>query len=153
MGLFIAAAVILLDQGSKALLLAQAQLVDFPVRICTFFNLVLVHNTGVSFGMFAHQQAWMPLLLTAATCLIVLMLLIWFFRANDKATLYALAFILGGALGNIIDRVRYGAVTDFFDFHVGSYHWPAFNVADSAIFIGVVILVLISIVRRESTEL
>jgi signal peptidase II len=139
--------IIALDQWSKQLLLSLSNSGEFPIEIFNFFNIVLAWNSGISFGMFAHMQAWMPLILTIATSLVVLFLVVWLVRTRDLCTSAALSFIIGGAVGNIIDRVHYHAVIDFLDFHLGNYHWPAFNVADSAIFIGVVILVLISIVR------
>jgi len=92
------------------------------------------------------------MVLTGLTSLVALALFIWLLRVTDRFMAFALGFIIGGAIGNIIDRVRLGAVTDFLDFHWRAYHWPAFNLADSAIFIGVVILVLISIVRPSSKE-
>ncbi len=89
----------------------------------------------------------MQIALTVVTSLIAFILFLGLLVATDLLVALALGCIAGGAVGNIIDRVRVGSVTDFLDFHLGEYHWPAFNVADSAIFIGVVILVLISIVR------
>ncbi len=145
-GLCVAACIAGLDQWSKAALVVLMQETGHPTDILPFFNLVIVHNTGISFGMFAHMQAWVPLVLTLSTALIVVFLFIWLLYATEKPVIFALAFIIGGAIGNIIDRVRLGSVTDFLDFHWDIYHWPAFNIADSAIFIGVVLLVLISIV-------
>jgi signal peptidase II len=115
----------------------------------------MVRNHGISFGMFAESHAWMPLLLTVLTSLVAIGLAFWLARNDEPVVALALGAIIGGALGNIIDRARTGAVTDFLDFHIGMYHWPAFNVADSAIFIGVVILVLIGIVspaKKKETD-
>lgn len=120
---------------------------EVPRALLPVLNLVLVHNRGISFGLFAQMQPWMPLLLTIGTSAIALALCFWLARATDRATCLALGLIIGGAIGNIIDRLRFGAVTDFLDFHWHAYHWPAFNLADSAIFMGVVILLLIGIVR------
>lgn len=117
-----------------------------PMEILPFFNLVLLWNRGISFGMLGHMQSWMPIALTLAISLVALTLAIWLLRARDLPTALALGFIVGGALGNIVDRVRFGAVADFLDFHWGHLHFWSFNVADSAIFVGVVILTLISIV-------
>lgn len=145
-------AVALLDQWSKTTVIDAAFAGGIPRDITPFFNLVLVHNSGISFGLFARMQDWMPMVLTGLTSLVALALFIWLLRVTDRFMAFALGFIIGGAIGNIIDRVRLGAVTDFLDFHWRAYHWPAFNLADSAIFIGVVILVLISIVRPSSKE-
>lgn len=139
--------IMLCDQWSKTALTLAAQSGDLPREILPFFNLVMVHNHGISFGFFSHGQSWMPVFLTVMTSLVVLVLIVWLMRATEGLVALALGCIIGGALGNIADRARLGSVTDFLDFHWQSYHWPAFNLADSAIFIGVVILVLISIVR------
>ena len=88
----------------------------------------------------------MPLALIALTSCIVIFMSFWLIRANEKYTILALGCVIGGAIGNIIDRIRFGAVVDFLDFHVSGFHWPAFNLADSTIFIGVVILIIGSIV-------
>ena len=146
MGFFVLTAVAILDQWSKFALINAANAHAIPREILPFFNLVMVRNHGISFGMFAESRAWMPLLLTIATSLVALGLALWLARTDEPWVALALGSIIGGALGNIIDRARMGAVTDFLDFHLKMYHWPAFNVADSAIFIGVVILVLIGIV-------
>lgn len=133
-------------------MLALAVERPLPVPVLPVFNLVLTFNRGVSFGMFSQMQDWMPLALTVMTSLIALLMLVWLLRAENALTGLALGFIIGGAAGNIIDRVRRGAVTDFLDFHIGPSHWPAFNVADSSIFIGVVILTLLSIVGGETQK-
>ncbi len=145
--LLLAAGVVVVDQLSKSAMMALAQAEELPRAVLPFFSLVLVRNSGISFGLFAHLPAWMPLFLTLATSLIAAGLLLWLLRARDGATAAALGLIIGGACGNIADRLRLGAVIDFLDFHLGTLHWPAFNVADSAIFMGVVILVLLGIVR------
>lgn len=125
------------DQLSKWLLLDIVESVR-AIEITPFFNLVMVWNKGVSFGMLAgHDQ---PYLLIACSLLIVGILCAWLARARFLYTAVALGTVIGGALGNVIDRLRFGAVADFFDFHLGAYHWPAFNIADAAIFIGVVLL-------------
>lgn len=120
------------------------------LEILPFFNLSIVLNRGISFGMFSGTEAWLPLFLILSTSFIVLVLAFWLLRARERFIILSLGIIIGGALGNIIDRVRYGFVVDFLDFHLGDYHWPAFNIADTAVFIGVVILVLMSIVRPNT---
>lgn len=132
-------AALLADQLCKAWLL---ELTGYDVRAqiewLPFFNIVLVWNRGVSFGMLSsHDQ---PLLLIGLSLLIIAILCRWLQKAQESASAAAIGIIIGGALGNIIDRLRFGAVADFFDFHLYGYHWPAFNIADSCIFIGVVVL-------------
>jgi signal peptidase II len=151
LGFCLLLAVLIADQWSKAAV-STAGFDRSPRDILPFFSLVLVHNRGISFGLFTQVQAAMPWALTATTSAVAAGLLIWLARANDWFITLALGFIIGGALGNIIDRLRLGAVTDFLDFHLGGYHWPAFNLADSAIFIGVVILLLISIVGPSAPK-
>lgn len=103
------------------------------IPVTGFFNLVLGFNTGVSFGLFGQAPAW---LLMAFTLAIVAGLLVWIHRSDSRLTASALGLVVGGALGNLLDRLRQGAVTDFLDFYIGSYHWPAFNLADVAIVCG-----------------
>jgi len=151
-GILILVAVLALDQWSKFAVTAAAGVGDVPREIFPIFNLVMVRNHGISFGFLAHGQAGMATLLTALTSVVALLLFLWLMVTSEWSTAVALGFVIGGALGNIFDRMRYEAVTDFLDFHLGMHHWPAFNLADSAIFIGVVILVLISIVGRAEDK-
>jgi signal peptidase II len=139
LGLGVAAAVVLLDQLSKAALLTM---LDDPVVVTPFLNLVVVWNRGVSFGMFDSTGAYGPWLLSGLALAVVAALLWWLRRVEQPFVAVALGLVIGGALGNVIDRVRFGAVFDFLDVHVAGYHWPAFNVADSAICIGAVLLLV-----------
>ena len=108
-----------------------------------FFNLVIVWNQGISFGMLNQNFNYGPALLVAVSLAIVLVFLYILLRKpNTKWQSLAIAMIIGGALGNVIDRLRFGAVIDFLDFHIGSHHWPSFNVGDSCICIGVFILII-----------
>ena len=111
-----------------------------PVAVTPFFNLVMVWNKGISFGMFQQQDHMMPYILSALGLFVAGGFLIWARNTTSHYMAVATGFIVGGALGNIWDRLRFGAVADFFDVALGTYHWPAFNVADSAITIGVVLL-------------
>jgi signal peptidase II len=131
--------VLIVDQVSKWWILENVLSPERPfIEVTSFFNLVMVWNTGVSFGLFSqHNQ---PLILIAVASIIVIILLIWLMKNDSKLVAIALGLVIGGAVGNIIDRFRYGAVADFLDVHIGGYHWPAFNIADSSIFIGVVLL-------------
>ena len=111
------------------------------IEIVPFFNLTLGFNTGVSFGMFRALFVEQPLLLAGITAVIAAGFLVWAVRTANRIETFALGLIAGGAVGNVVDRVRHGGVTDFLDFHVGDWHWPAFNMADVMITIGVVLLI------------
>ena len=133
---------ILVDQLTKLAVLARFQLGE-SLPLTSFFNLVLVYNPGAAFSFLADAGGWQKwffvVLALAISGWIVHMLLA---HPEQKRQNFALSLILGGAIGNVIDRVMYGAVVDFLDFHVAGWHWPAFNVADSAITMGAVLLVL-----------
>ena len=140
-----------LDQFSKAAILAEPALLSHTtIEVMPFFNIVLVFNRGVSFGMFSGQNQ--PLLLTAISLIIIGILLVWLWRNNSKIISAGIGLIIGGAMGNILDRIRYGAVVDFLDFHVGALHWPAFNLADSFVFIGVVILCIAHYIVEDNGD-
>lgn len=126
-----------IDQASKALALNTPAL-ERGIEILPFLNFVRVLNDGVSFGMLGGLVPWWGLVVLAAG--IVTWLLIWLWRTQDRLTGVAIGLVIGGALGNILDRVRYQAVPDFLDFHLGQYHWPSFNLADVAIFCGAALL-------------
>lgn len=150
-GFALAALTAFFDQWSKASIVALAKATALPLKLLPVFNIVLVFNRGISFGMLsggAHELVdW---LLPVCLFLVTLLLAVWLVRAQEKHIVFALGLIIGGAVGNLIDRVKDGAVTDFLDFHIGIYHWPAFNLADSAIFIGVVIFLLTNIIYGQS---
>lgn len=136
-----------LDQFVKYLIVSQLQEGDVLSIIPNFFNLVLAHNRGVAFGIFSDilHDGLRYLVLAVTTC-IALTAVYFFARSETCASLpskVALGMILGGAIGNVADRIRLGAVVDYLDFYYGHYHWPAFNVADSAIFIAVCILLVL----------
>ncbi len=136
LGVTIAAIALALDQLTKWLMLGLFDLATRPIEVTPFFNLVMVWNRGVSFGMFNSSGASAPWLLSGLALAVVIGLLWWLRRADQQLTGIGLGLVIGGALGNVIDRIRFGAVVDFLDFHVAGYHWPAFNVADAAICIG-----------------
>lgn len=116
---------------------------DFAERLLLpFANLVMVWNQGVSFGLFAGTGGQNPYILVGVATLITLSLLWWLANTRDRFVQSALVLIIAGAVANVHDRLRFGAVADFLDLHVAGYHWPAFNVADSAIVIGAVLLML-----------
>src|SRR5688572_25645118 len=145
----LSAAIIVADQLTKWVVLASFAHGERR-EITAFLNLVLVYNKGAAFSMFADAAGWQtPLLIVFAVvaALIVSYLIV---RNREKRVLcLGLALILGGALGNLIDRLRFGHVVDFLDFHALGWHWPAFNVADSAITVGAVLLILEGFVRHE----
>lgn len=120
-----------------------------PIEVTGFFNLVMAWNRGVSFGMFAHEAAIMPYVLIAVALAITAFLVVWLRRTDRVFQAVCIGLVIGGALGNVIDRFRFGAVADFLDFHVAGWHWPAFNVADSCIVVGVVLLVLDGLFDRS----
>lgn len=138
LGVACAVAAFALDQGSKAIVVASPALAA-GVEVLPFFNLVRGQNSGVTFGLFGGAPWWVLALLALA---IVAALSVWLWRAQNRLIAAALGLLIGGALGNVLDRLRHGAVTDFLDFHLGAYHWPAFNLADVAVVGGVALLLL-----------
>ena len=140
--LFIATAVLLLDQLSKWVILNLVMPPRVGIEVTGFFNLVLVHNRGVSFGMFQSDASWQPYFLIAVNLGVALALLIWLRQQAVGLLPYAVGLVVGGALGNAIDRLYQPGVVDFLDFHLAGWHWPAFNVADSAIVCGVALIVV-----------
>ncbi len=136
---------IILDQMTKWWILTSVMTPPQRVPVTGFFDLVLVYNRGVSFGLFGGAPSWVTAALIIFAILLSVALCIWMWRADSLLLGTALGFVVGGAIGNVIDRLLYGAVVDFLDFHAAGYHWPAFNVADSAITIGVVFLILDSL--------
>jgi signal peptidase II len=137
----IAAAVIVLDQVTKAWI-ARSFTLHESVEITPFFNMVLVYNRGAAFSLLADAGGWQRGFFIAIA-IVASVWIAWLLRRHAAETLFclALSLVLGGALGNVIDRVHAGAVLDFLDFHAFGYHWPAFNVADIAISCGAVLLV------------
>lgn len=145
----ISLAVVIADQVTKWLMLAHFAPGERR-ELTGFLNLVLWFNKGAAFSFLADAQGWQTPLLAVfaiAAAVIVSVLLV---RSPDKRMFAAgLALILGGALGNLIDRLRFGHVVDFVDLHAGGWHWPAFNVADSAITVGAALLILDGFVHHE----
>jgi signal peptidase II len=149
LGLGIAVLVFALDQLTKWWIVTDVMDPLRILEITPFLNIVLVRNRGASFGMLNDGGEWGPWLLTALAVVIAVGLLVWLWRARSSWVAVALGMIIGGAAGNVIDRLRFGAVTDFLDAHWGELHWPAFNLADSAITVGVVILLADSLIGRS----
>ncbi|HYC48338.1 MAG TPA: signal peptidase II [Burkholderiales bacterium] len=133
--------VIVLDRVSK-IAISRAFALHESLEVTPFFNLVLVMNRGAAFSLLADAGGWQRELFVGIA-LVASVWIAWLLRRHAAETLFclALALILGGAIGNVVDRLLYGAVVDFLDFHALGYHWPAFNVADAAISCGAVLLV------------
>jgi signal peptidase II len=150
--LALATFVVLLDQASKAWVLASFRYMESLV-VTPFFNLVLVYNSGAAFSFLAGAggwQKWFFVVLALGISLWLLSLLRQ--HAGERLLPLALSLILGGAIGNVIDRLRFDAVVDFLDLHLAGYHWPAFNVADSAITVGVLLMLWHQIRYGKDTE-
>ncbi len=143
LSIFIIISSILMDQLSKFLIKEYLRIHDGFISITSYFNVVYAWNTGVSFSLFNKDTELNRWILVITTALIVLILIFfWLKREKNPNTRLALSFIIGGALGNIIDRIVYGAVFDFLDFHYKMNHWPAFNLADSLITVGAIFILL-----------
>jgi signal peptidase II len=138
----VAAIVLLIDQQSK-ITITKLFAYGESMTVNAFFNLVLVYNKGAAFSFLASEAGWQRAVLTAVGIGAAVFILFLLKRhAAQRMFCWALALILGGALGNVLDRIMYGHVIDFLDVHVGGWHWPAFNAADSAICLGAVLFVL-----------
>jgi signal peptidase II len=145
------AAVVLLDQFLKAYIGATMKLHESIPVIEGYFNITYVKNPGAAFGFLANSAAEFRSLFLISVTVIAIVLILYFISkstAKEVFLTFALSLILGGAVGNLIDRIRFGEVTDYLDFYISSYHWPAFNVADSAISLGALILVVEIFKRR-----
>ncbi|TXH88299.1 MAG: lipoprotein signal peptidase [Rhodoferax sp.] len=138
---------LLADQFTKILIVGYYHLGD-STYVTSFFNVVRVHNTGAAFSFLASAGGWQRWFFTAIG-VIAAIVIVWMIRSHpgQKLFCFAMACILSGALGNVIDRLLYGYVVDFLDFHWAGWHFPAFNVADSAITIGAACLILDELIR------
>jgi|TARA_R110002072_G_scaffold177957_1_gene333970 signal peptidase II len=150
LGLVIAAIILSVDQLSKVYLIDLMQRYPGGIEVTSFFNIVMVWNRGVSFGLFAEND--MRWILVAVTAAISVFMFLWLKKATNRLLAVGLGLVLGGAIGNIIDRVRLGAVADFFDFDLIFMRWPAFNVADMAIVIGVIVLLLENLFHGRKSD-
>jgi signal peptidase II len=155
LALVTALVVVVLDQLTKAIVMARIGLHESISVVDGFFALTYVRNTGAAFGILAGSMDALrvPLLITVS--IVALAVLVWFLRGlpNDRrVVIAACGAVLGGAIGNLIDRAAYGEVIDFLDVYVGTWHWPAFNVADAAITVGVVVLCLDSLRDAPAPE-
>jgi signal peptidase II len=140
---------VVVDQVSKELLLRYVQKAGAMVQVIDdFFRLVIVWNRGVSFGILG-DRALPPWVLSAVAVAVCIGLFIWLRRTDRLLVGWGIGLVIGGAIGNVIDRARWGAVFDFADFYVGQWHWPAFNIADSAIVIGVGLMLIDSLIGER----
>ena len=150
--LAVSGAIVLLDQLTKyaiSVSLAPRE----AVEITPFFNLVLVYNRGAAFSFLASAAGWQREFFIGIA-LVAAVWIVWLLRRYPRQALFcaALALVLGGAIGNVIDRIVLGAVLDFLDFHAFGYHWPAFNIADSAITCGAALLIWDGLRPRKAAE-
>lgn len=152
-GLLCAFTAFVADQLSKLWLVDYFHLAEVQggIDVLPFFKLVMVWNYGISFGMFSDDGMGRRWILIAVALAITAIMLRWLWKSRNGLLSLALGLVIGGALGNVVDRLRWGAVADFFYFHYEEWYWPAFNIADSAIFIGVVLLCWESIVNPEKS--
>jgi len=141
--LWLSLLIIILDQATK---LWASHSLDFnqPVAVLPYLNLTLLYNTGAAFSLLAQAGGWQRWFLTVLALFVSAFIITWLSRLQPQQRwlAVALALILGGALGNVIDRIIYGYVIDFIDVYYQNWHWPAFNIADSAISVGAVMLII-----------
>ena len=145
--LALALIIVLADQFTKVLILGYYQLGD-ATMVTSFFNVVRVHNTGAAFSFLASAGGWQRWFFTGIG-IVATLFIVWMLRSHggQKLFAFALSCVLGGAVGNVVDRLLHGYVVDFLDFHYAGWHFPAFNVADSAISIGAACLILDELLR------
>jgi signal peptidase II len=146
--LIVTAIVLALDQFSKELISQSLYLHETRTVIPGFFNLVHTRNSGAVFGFFQNVPSpVLPKILTLLSIAALIFIALFFYRSSiaERMNLLGLSLILGGALGNILDRIFRSSVVDFLEFYVGDFHWPAFNIADSAICVGIFFLILRSL--------
>jgi signal peptidase II len=154
-GLVVAALVALLDQLSKLAVLGffAAHAPEYRlIKITPFFDLVLTYNHGMSFGLFDHGSEFNTALFSAVAAAIIAVLLWWLRRVGHPLLAVAIGLIIGGAVGNVVDRLRLGGVVDFLYFHAGPWYWPAFNLADTAICLGVAAMLLEGLLLRRQAH-
>ena len=155
LGVALATAVFVLDQVTK-FWAERALTLYAPVEITGFFNLTLVYNPGAAFSFLSTAGGWQRWMFSGIALAAVTLILFWLARLprDARLSILSLGLILGGAVGNLVDRLRLGKVVDFLDFHYAGLHWPAFNVADAAITVGAVCLIIATFTEqaREDTH-
>lgn len=149
--LAVAMLAVILDQVGKYLIIAHVDMYETITVIPGFFNIVHVRNPGAAFGLFANQAPMIRNIVLISASVVAMVVILYLFHqtpATYPLLSAGFAMILGGAAGNLIDRIRWGRVVDFLDLHLGSFHWPAFNIADSSISVGIVIFAYYIIFRK-----
>ncbi|WP_374601923.1 signal peptidase II [Arenimonas sp.] len=149
----LSAVLVAVDQWSKWLAVSRLEYGNPVPFIDGFWNWTLVHNYGAAFSFLSSAGGWQRWFFTALAIVISTGLVVWLARTprSDWRSALPFALIIAGAIGNVIDRIRYGYVVDFVDWYVGTWHWPAFNVADSAIVVGAALLVVLSFKSPDTT--
>ena len=148
--LLLSLAIVCFDQLSKLYAVKYLSLYQ-PLPLVPFFNLTLAHNTGAAFSFLGSAGGWQRWFFAFIALVVSIACLVWLYRspARGKLLLAAISLLLGGALGNLWDRLAYGYVIDFIDLYVGDWHWPIFNIADAAICIGVAIIAMTSLKKQD----
>lgn len=153
LGICIALAAFLIDQASKWFVIDFFDKAISPIKYGNYFNLVEAWNTGVSFSMFDDGGMLGSVLLSVFALGVVIFLAFWLKKEQNRLIQISLGLIIGGALGNVVDRIRFGAVYDFLDFHYQTWHWPAFNMADSFICIGAFLIIVHGLFNSKKISL
>ncbi len=151
--LWLSALVIALDQATKIWVSARFELFE-RMELTPFLNLVLVYNPGAAFSFLSDASGWQRWFFTVLALVVSVVILVWLnrLRAGERVPAIGLSLVLGGALGNVWDRLQHGHVIDFIDVYYRDWHWPAFNVADSAITVGVVFLIWDALFGQRGTR-
>jgi lipoprotein signal peptidase len=150
LALYLGVAVCVVDQLSKWWVVRAVPFAPEHMYMAPFLNFSMVHNSGVTFGLLNNlSNYYKPYALAAVAAVFLFVLGRWLWRTTSRPVALALGAIIGGAIGNIIDRLRFGYVVDFIDVYYQNYHWYAFNIADAAVVTGVVLLMLDSLVRAK----
>jgi len=141
--LLVSAVIVVLDLWTKEIA-TQSLTLYRPVELTSWLNMTLAHNYGAAFSFLSDAGGWQRWLFTGLASVVTVILIVWLFRlpAREKLTAAALGLIIGGAVGNLVDRINHGYVVDFIDVFYRDWHWPAFNLADSAITGGVILLLI-----------
>ncbi|NMH58963.1 signal peptidase II [Alteromonas ponticola] len=151
--LWISMIVLILDQWTKIAVRDSMNLYQ-SIQVLPFFNLTYVHNYGAAFSFLSDAGGWQRWFFTGIAVVVSIVIFWWLKQSpkSQKLLPVAFSFILGGAVGNVYDRIAYGYVIDFLDFYAGQWHWPAFNIADSAIFIGAGLLIIDMFINKDTQE-
>lgn len=149
--LWISLITIALDQYTKWLASSQLEMYE-RIEVTSFFNFTLAHNTGAAFSFLSDAGGWQRWFFTVLALGVSTFLIMWIrkLKPQEVSTALSLSLIVGGAIGNVIDRIRFGYVVDFLDFYWNDMHWPAFNIADSAISVGAVLLLVLSFKQEKA---